>query len=1004
TVNIPPERFMAYMKNGMTTVRHARGIVVGCAEAGKTTLLYRLIGKSLDKIKEIKSTRGLHVYEHIFFVRNGDLSATENESFKKPLIRIPASELEQKEQNSNDDSTHNKIERETGNSASMESIQADMNAGKEFSALAPQKNIIDESRDETIDQDLTEDAKSEILYTGENERNDQKLARDVMEKILDARENETSVSMFDFAGQFAYYACHQIYMRSEAFYVLVMDMSKAFQDVVSGETTECEGSIFSTWTYKDYLYFWLDSIKSFSGTSAQVLTVATHTEGKTGEEKDSFWESLWALVPEEDKTRLYDRDFALGLIEMNEEGVHTLQSLKKSIAEVVSQGMDTKIEVPSAWALLEHLLQKAEKPILSISDINEENKKLPEEYQLKSQEEIYDFLSFFHSNGMLLFFMEEGLRTHAIFGIQWFSNAFSKLIADKTHINRECQRRYIKDWNHFNATGKLSDSLIDALWKEESSYLEHKAALMSYMERLRMLVSIEGEFSWYVPCMNNKPFTHDIFEQTLDKSSILGFRFTSFAMFVYYRLIAYCMSSLKWKVQLDKDKSQCLYHTAAIFETQNHTVIVGIIDNDIQIQVLRIKNLNPKVSCEIGKTIEIALTELTKTFDERKTFLKGYKCLNRFCSIEDLTFIPEKELSGVQCNCPIVDKHEIDAHWTLSFWKENVCSKNSGSSVGNLDGRATASSTTDDNILCFSCEEKHDIGVHYWEKNSKRIRTESEYLFAKGVHSVDVMTSIIKADVSRSVGLILRDGISEGTGFRVGEKYIMTCLHVIEKFIIDENSFECDRFCIQFGKTKVAQNDEPRMKFNFEPILHYTDKEYDVAILEMKTHQERDVIFAPPLTSFGKMSYPSEIHLIGHTGGVQMKEDSQVYPNIIKTDNYEDKRIKELSDWSKKNLPEGIDYYSVLREAPQKVLFNTTFAPGSSGSPGFMIKEQRAYTVLIVSAGVPKCYYENGVHVPANKRVEYGYALEDLNAKMQKSSSRIKALASEIFGECFRTS
>ncbi|XP_062593255.1 uncharacterized protein LOC134254740, partial [Saccostrea cucullata] len=667
-VNIHPERFMAYMKNGKTTVRHVRGIVVGCEGAGKTTLLYRLMGKSLNEIKEIKSTRGLHFYEHIFSVKNGDLSATDDEFLRKPLIRIPASEIQQMGSDPNDDSVNIEMGIETENSSSLENNKVDQSTGKELNAR--QNTEPGSQKNETDDQQPTEN-KRRKMHAGENDGIDQQLARDVLKKILDDKENEISVTMIDFAGQFAYYACHQIYMRSEAFYVLVLDMSKDFENFVCSDRDECQGSIFSTWTYKDYLDFWLDSIKSFSGPSAQVLAVATHTEGKTGEEKDSFWETLWTLVPEDDKTRLYDRDFALGLIEMNEEAKHVLHSLKKSISEVVSQGMDTKLEVPSAWALLEHLLQTKEKPILSISDINKENKKLSEEYQLKSQEEIFDFLSFFHGHGLLLFFKEEGLRTHAVLGIQWFSNAFSKLIADKEHINRDCKRRYIEDWNHFNATGHLSNPLLDSLWKEESSYIEHKTILMSYMERLRMLVSIEGESSWYVPCMNKKPFTHGLLKQTLEKSSILCFRFTSFAMFVFYRLIAYCMSFLKWKVQLDGYKSQCLYHTAAIFETENHTVTVGIINNDIQVQVLRINDLQLKVSCKIGKSIQTALTELTATFNEKKTFQKGYKCLNLFCCEKDLTFIPENELSGSQCNCPIgKGKHKIDVQWTLGFWED----------------------------------------------------------------------------------------------------------------------------------------------------------------------------------------------------------------------------------------------------------------------------------------------------------------------------------------------
>ncbi|XP_061191637.1 uncharacterized protein LOC133199827 [Saccostrea echinata] len=110
------------------------------------------------------------------------------------------------------------------------------------------------------------------------------------------------------------------------------------------------------------------------------------------------------------------------------------------------------------------------------------------------------------------------------------------------------------------------------------------------------------------------------------------------------------------------------------FETRNHTVLVGIFENDIQVQVLRIKNLQPKDSCLIGKTVENALTELTNSF-EKQSFQKGYKCLNIFCSKLDTTFIPENELSGIQCNCPVgKEKHEINVRWTLAFWREVMSS------------------------------------------------------------------------------------------------------------------------------------------------------------------------------------------------------------------------------------------------------------------------------------------------------------------------------------------
>lgn len=52
--------------------------------------------------------------------------------------------------------------------------------------------------------------------------------------------------------------------------------------------------------------------------------------------------------------------------------------------------------------------------------------------------------------------------------------------------------------------------------------------------------------------------------------------------------------------------------------------------------------------------------------------------------------------------------------------------------------------------------------------------------FSKGTHNqIDVLFSIARAEVSKSVGLIQIDGQPVGTGFRVGKKYLVTCGHVI---------------------------------------------------------------------------------------------------------------------------------------------------------------------------------------------------------------------------------
>lgn len=60
--------------------------------------------------------------------------------------------------------------------------------------------------------------------------------------------NLKMLSILDFAGQSAYYACHHIFLSPRAFYILVVDMS---EDLKSLATHACEkqGLIYSEWTY-----------------------------------------------------------------------------------------------------------------------------------------------------------------------------------------------------------------------------------------------------------------------------------------------------------------------------------------------------------------------------------------------------------------------------------------------------------------------------------------------------------------------------------------------------------------------------------------------------------------------------------------------------------------------------------------------------------------------------------------------------------------------------------
>lgn len=169
-----------------------------------------------------------------------------------------------------------------------------------------------------------------------------------------------------------------------------------------------------------------------------------------------------------------------------------------------------------------------------------------------------------------------------------------------------------------------------------------------------------------------------------------------------------------------------------------------------------------------------------------------------------------------------------------------------------------------------------------------------------------------------------------------------------------------------------------------------------------------DIEYPPPLTSFSKIQSSCNVHLIGHPDGRQMKEDSKVLASFIHPNNSCENRIADLSQWSLRHLPDTEnhtqfkDYYSVLRDPPRKIMFDTTFGQGSSGSPGVTEKNRKPVVILIVRGGVPTCHYDHGWNVEAKNRVEYGYAMEDICGEMKKSThGNTKALAKHIFGELY---
>lgn len=185
--------------------------------------------------------------------------------------------------------------------------------------------------------------------------------------------------------------------------------------------------------------------------------------------------------------------------------------------------------------------------------------------------------------------------------------------------------------------------------------------------------------------------------------------------------------------------------------------------------------------------------------------------------------------------------------------------------------------------------------------------------------------------------------------------------------------------------------------FKFRPIVHFDDRELDVAVLELNVTGDTEVPCA--LQEFSKPVKGKAFRLIGHPGSSHMCLDN-------------DKRFVDLSECfedmqlarekSLKHVGRDFDCapYDVLHNQT-RVLFHSRFSKGASGSPGVFVNAggQVAVATMLL-CGYPDWLYDPKVEQskkdswPKEYAVEQGVNMESVFFKMKE---RCPDLCREIF-------
>ncbi|XP_062620446.1 uncharacterized protein LOC134282024 [Saccostrea cucullata] len=516
------------------------------------------------------------------------------------------------------------------------------------------------------------------------------------------------ISMMDFAGQVAYYACHQIYLSRRAFYLVVVDMSKDLEEKAISYDTDRHnpiGSLFHDWTFADYFVFWLQSIKTYceDGKSKEtrsnetkanpVILIASHHDcvkekNETTASQTTFYDALEKCLPTEhtlndhiSPARYYEIECPLG--ELNKHQEEGIEQVRNCIVHTAKSLPHWGEKIPQIWYMFEQFIQENKmKRIVSRKLLQAEK-----EFNFLKDNELDDMLRYFSEVGQIIYFSETVLRHNIILDVGWFVDAFKNIITDPTHVRSACSR--VKEWDIFMKNGMISDSTLVKVWKEnkKESYVLQKDHLIPYMEKLGILAKMKTqetevkdvelienrqESLYYIPSINKTDFTtkgFDFFNNGY-KTPILVFSFKTYIPhFFFFRLVAICFS--KWEL-LRKDR---LCKNIAFYKEKGGDINIAIVVNKTSIQLQAFTpddkiNLTSADTKKIRIQIERLLREVTTTFHHQVLYEVGYPCRDINITEEDEhCFLSERTVAELNTNervCPNFIKEDHEKHQDCS--------------------------------------------------------------------------------------------------------------------------------------------------------------------------------------------------------------------------------------------------------------------------------------------------------------------------------------------------
>ena len=393
---------------------------VGHYGAGKTTLAERLIGRPFDR--SVKSTNGIDIFTQkcAFSVKTGKWSCPKVSEAEEEALAQRLSSLMDSPQDSGLSFVEElkrlaSLDESEGinkrNSVEIKLVKADdpfKESDSSVSYLVGADTLERCVSPRRIDSDNSLKTYDDAYEIDSSEIPRYKFSEGTLKAISSAfgrrrhssasREKTGRITLWDFGGQYIFYATHQVFLSPRAVYLLCLDLRRSLNEFIEYHDFPLDASTDQGKAVREFGDFWLKSIHTFCGDvpgQPPVILVGTHKEKLEclPEERDRYVEQYF-----EDFRKLFENSPIAKHIQPEQFAIdNTLPEeefdrLKEAIVAVAKRQTFWEEEIPARWIPLERTLLKM-RPLattLSVADVMRLD--ASNEVSIKDQEEILLFL------------------------------------------------------------------------------------------------------------------------------------------------------------------------------------------------------------------------------------------------------------------------------------------------------------------------------------------------------------------------------------------------------------------------------------------------------------------------------------------------------------------------------------------------------------------------------------------------------------------------------------